>query len=555
MKLRLLSKTHLGEVPEPLPDPTIRDIWGFGFQADGNLQFLRGAGDAWEMVLLDAKGSEIRAIPLPLYDPTGEQLEWHSCQGDVWYASTSPLDRTQDASLYKYEVVKGKLERVKGQDGFIFPSISRLIPTADGGFVFLGTYRHKSTSTDILAKCDRAGNILFRLSDYSLSKQGLRYFTPSDFTITSQGLIAVLSNVGDEIDILSHDGKFIRAFELEAVWKEEPHYPTYIRSDPKGNFWVADRGRLWHMDPKGQLLGNISPQLPSGSIFQQNNFQVAPDGTIWKTNQIVLASYSPSGEEGLILGRLPKETSISEPEYGQIDPLGRVLIGDLSNGSWHVFDTNGKWLHVCELPKQNETEDYPKVGVDPEGRVYIPILDPEYEHYFSYRFSAKGEPQEIVELASHRMQFTGTAGSYWANTYVNLELFDQNGNSQVSIRRRPDQDWWHSLRDYHVSHDGGTLAVLDAGTLSLFDHKGKNGTQMALPNEVSSHQVSAGQNWIALAGWGGQVALLNRTDQSFNVVEIPLNDNAWHWGFSPSGTELWGVDIQALELYRYALPR
>ncbi len=555
VKLRLLSKTHLGEVPEPLPDPTVRDIWGFGFQVDGNLQFLRETNDAWEMVLLNAKGSEIRAIPLPLKDPTGEQLEWQSCQGDVWYASTSPLERTQDASLYKYEVAKGKLERVKGQNDFVFPDISRLIPTADGGVVFLGTYRHKYTSTDILAKCDRDGTILFNISDYSLSEQGLQYFTPNDFTITSQGLIAVLSHVGDEINILSPDGKFIRTFELEAAWKEKPHYPTDIRSDPEGNLWVADNGKLWHMNPEGQLLSTISPQLPSGSRFQQGDFQVAPDGMIWKTNQRLLASYLPSGERGLILGRLPKETSITEPGYGQIDPLGRILIGDLSNGSWHVFDTDGKWLHVCELPKEAETEDNPRVGVDPEGRVYIPILDLEYEHFFSYRFSPKGEPEKVVELASHRMRFTGGAGSYWADTVMNLELFDRNGNSHVSLRRRPDRDWWHDLWDYHVSHDGGTLAVLDADTLSFFDHQGKNGTQMTLPYELNSYQVAASQDWIVLAGWGGQVALLNRADQSIKVVETPPNKNGWRWGFSPSNTELWGVDIQALELYRYALPR
>ncbi|MDF1837668.1 MAG: hypothetical protein P1V35_07365 [Planctomycetota bacterium] len=555
LKLPLIAKTHLGPIPAQVPIPAVRDVWEFGFQTNGNLQFIRREVSAESMVLLDAEGAEAQVVPLPQTNPEGELLKWLSCHGNTWYAATAEADDYKSHKLYRFNPAHETLEAVEPKSGFRFPTISRLIPLGSGGFVLLGTYRYSNTSTTVLAKIAQDGDVEFDLSSYSLVEQGLDYFTPKDFAITADGLIAVLSVVGNDVEILSAEGKFIRTIDLETAWKKEPYYPTYIGADPDGGFWVEDDHQLWRMNSEGQLLTKIAPRFPDGSKIEFDEFQVAANGAIWKTDRRVLASFGADGGRGPLFGTPPSTESIADPFYAQIDRLGRILINDDSNGSWHVFDSEGAVLFACRLPDAVDTDDQPFVGIDGKGHVHIPSRDPEYESYLLYRFSPTGEPERIVKFPAHRMMFVRDTDSYWADTYNNFELFNAQGKAKVSVRRRPDRDWWHYVTDWQLSSDGSTLAVLDSGTLCLFDGAGENGSQITLPRGAGAWDVAVTGGWVALGGGSGHVALLDRRDQSFHKVVTPTNENLWRWGFSPSGRELWGVDIQAQELYRYALPQ
>ena len=51
-------------------------------------------------------------------------------------------------------------------------------------------------------------------------------------------------------------------------------------------------------------------------------------------------------------------------------------------------------------------------------------------------------------------------------------------------------------------------------------------------------------------------SLVRHADRAVYRLSSTPSESAssWRWGFSPDGTELWGVEIQALRLHRFELP-
>lgn len=342
---------------------------------------------------------------------------------------------------------------------------------------------------------------------------------------------------------------------LEASWihstilgcERDGHFALWYPSESmRADFTARRDGETWSVE----LTGTRPLDLRMRTTWQAPELELE----VLPTIQLGAANDDKSNDSR------PKT-----PRNASIDQFGQILISGASdNGSVFVFDREGKHLSVCRAPQASGLQLSGPCAVDDRGIIHVPtIQDVGYHSHmrFAPAYGAVGE----VDLRARDVEFDPHQARYWRRNpedAFRLERIGSGGLAELTVARRPDKKWWRNIRDFDLSSDGATLAVLEARrdgyrdrdlVLAIFDGNGENGTQIELP-DMDASCVSASRDWIALTDYHTTVMLVDRRDASLHRLPLEPSANEWTWGFSPEGDELWGVEAAALTLHRFALP-
>ena len=126
--------------------------------------------------------------------------------------------------------------------------------------------------------------------------------------------------------------------------------------------------------------------------------------------------------------------------------------------------------------------------------------------------------------------------------------------------------WFSSIAEVSVGSDG-SLAVLESGrwfghgtALSFYDAEGDPVRTVETPAGTRSYDLAFAGDWVAMErNEEGAVTqlLFNTSRDSFYDLDLDQlleRDGNWYLFLSPTGKELWAVDLRALTLERFRLP-
>ena len=160
---------------------------------------------------------------------------------------------------------------------------------------------------------------------------GDSFSSPQDVATTPSGFYVTDNNNGRVVQFDS-SGNFVRTFGSGDV-----SYPVGVAVDPSGNVYVADsgNGRIDKFDSTGNFLTSFTTSTGTNP-FQPTGVAVDPStGNIYVSDppnyRVVefnsAGSYVLSfGTEGVAVGQF------SNPQGVAVDPAGKVLVTDLTNG-------------------------------------------------------------------------------------------------------------------------------------------------------------------------------------------------------------------------------
>jgi hypothetical protein len=562
LRLELLTITPL--VPaELLPESPIREVQSIGFTDSGAIELVRGRGSECAYVELDEAGQVVSERRLPDLQPEKGIVRWYDGIGSTWFAAVRDWNADGAFSLYRVDVRTGDSREVQS---FACPEVHDLEATADGGFVLLGQ-TGRSSRRGCLIVADGSDAVRWQLTEKPGSHEHEdQLFAIADLAITRDGNVVVLSTVRDAVQIFSSDGEFVRYVDLGEAWGHEPRYPARVTEDGRTGFCVEDNGKLWRMSLEGELLESWRPMSAREVDHPLRRARFDGDGNLWRVEGDQITSSRSDGSRGLAFGAAPSKNGVEDPGGAWIDREGNICILDKGSSSWHVFDTSGEPQLVLELPQPLKTCERPgaRPTLGPDGRRYVPLRDGDDDRGH-YVFSAEGEPIEEVQLGTYLAQFRGEAPGVWCSAEYGQKLaLVRDGQMPSELLRRPDRHWFRDISDFHLSADGTTLAVLDTprfmtgergGALCIHDGAGRGRATIELFSTFSLQRVVSSDRWAAISDFGAQVLLVDLQTEEVFQLETDLDaTKSWRWGLAPDGGELWGVDVQSLDLYRFALP-
>jgi len=384
-----------------------------------------------------------------------------------------------------------------------------------------------------------------------------------------------------------------------------PSGTVFVLQDPKGRcVWSLERRADYTVpgDAKAQLRlesrvrehGAILGVAPEGRFIlwdvgakERVEFQVTEpqrDGT-WLVERGKSEAYVPSSMEPPeplpeiepeLLGTVsltpaPAASDVfTAPAAALVDPLGRILIRDDESGVIQVFDASGASLFVCR-PEPGDLEDDDSaacMAVDCEGTVHLASTMYYGDSPRFLRFDGEGRRTGLVDLGTARVAFDPNRPVAWIDRTLRdgtLQQVTAEGKTLAVVSRRSDQHWLRDLSGFDVAPDGA-LALIDSQwlfdgdpgeALALYDRDGAPRATIPLPRGFFGRHLAASNRWLVVGGYGSKRLLVRVEDgETFEFDGCPGegSESLWAFGFSPDGRELWGVDVTALKLHRFALP-
>jgi len=569
IELRRLASVELKPQAPTVENP-IRDVVALGFADTGAVKFIRREEEqrVFSCVRI-RKDGEMVEVRLPPIAPELEgALKWFDPGGETWLAALCKWGPGQKTRLFRADPATASVEEI---EGFDCPSIDSFAATGDGGFVAVTTTRTEYTLRQALMRFNADGALLWRID--ADGRDETKVLSPEGVAFTREGRIAVVDKIRDALQVLDSDGSHVRSIDLTESWSIEPRYPTGAWADRSGNVLVDDDDKLWRMDLDGTLLETIAPRRSAEEPPTDfaRRFAVAPDGAIWCTDGTAIYRLGADGIVDRVLGAAPSADVLRNPDSSFIDRCGRILVKDARSGAVHAFDETGASLFVC-TPEPGELQRVTLgcLAVDERGHIYVAN---KLHHGWQtkpqifLRFDEEGRRIGMVDLGFKEVVFDPSRPARWAEHPMSfLSLIDEKGEILAEARRRPDRRWFRQVDAFDVLNDG-TLVVVDGPDIGTRDQEGtsivicdRSGSPLRMlpvPVDRWFHLVAASSRWIALGAHGSRQLLVRVADGAvfdFDPCRGEENKNAWRYGFSPDEGELWGVEVGALKLHRFALP-
>lgn len=562
LELALLAETAL-QVPRASEQSPIRDIAAFGIAGPGTLQIVRWddrTSGGYTSLILDEEG---RVLAERAFGPFGServQSWWSLGKGKwlVWPAAVRIDTRTGSKEPFH----AGGFRNVTAAAG-----------APDGGFVVLGERGFLSSGLHpVLAAYDAAG-----VQRWS-ARTGRH--DAADLAVDRAGRVAVVSPGADLLELFGTDGSAQRTVDLAQRWGHDPRYVHAIEADTEGGFVVVESPsdtHVLHLATDGSIRAKITPRSPEGSTDVQfpRYLRVAEDGRLWTSDGRALFRLGADGTADRRLGGVRDVDALDHPGTGAIDRVGRLAIRDDATRAVHVFDRHGARLFVAEARPEDfagaRSSREGEIASDFEGNLYV------RSHALEAGWlglDAEGRRLGAVDLGGRSMyvpydvHFVPGVARYWRVVSRwegdSAVLFDLERRDLLHIDRRPDRDWFWTLRKLSVAPSGAIAAVdgeHDSQTgedLLLYEPGGDPLACIDLPTGFYTSQLAHGGGWIALASYAhDELLLVSASDRSPRWVRPPPDwsgRGARAVGFSPDGSELWLLNVAKLKLWRYALP-
>lgn len=559
--IRLALRREVTLAGAARPEPEIRDVLAFGFDAHGRLRFARGERSGATLVQLSENGEVRRATPLTFELGESEEVVWFPLAPPRWLAVRQSWEQGTRARAWLVDEITGaraeipdfphhEVERAADLPG------DRLVVLGTGGLVAFGAN----------------GTLAWRVRGDT--EGAPRPLAGQDMAVTSEGKVAVLGNGRDLVQVFSADGEHVDTIDLASAWGKDPNYPSSIVPDRDGGVLIHDfngEPALWRMGLDGGVRAKLDARMRDGQAREEYRraARVAPDGRLWTTDGHEFVRLDEQGVADLQLGQPAMLGELQSPGSAMIDStFARLLVVDDRTRALHVFDGEGQRVLLCRpRPEEVAALRFPlRMLCDSAGGALAAKSRHTNRHL---RFGADGESRGVEKLAGVDTVFVPGREAYWSVVHGAPALVGPDGRHHIDIPKLPDGRWWRAIEDLSVSADG-SLVVLDLprspnglqrepgeGLVARYDAGGKPLGEHALPETMQPSVLSHAGRWILLSYYGPPAWLIDTRDGSLRPIELgDAVDSklAVAFGLSPDGRELWALQAEARRLLRFALP-
>lgn len=567
IKLEEVAAVHLSGKGARKESP-IRDIEGFGFDAEGRICVLSARKNADPHILLITQEGEVLK---DLRVPVGKRSAIADISNPVNIGGAKFVTTVSEGGIdgkARCFMTDFDAATVKEVPDFRCWAITALAGFPNGRFAALVCHRMKYTASDELCLFDVQGNLIWRKGNFGYGGKPDDLLSPEDITSYVDGSTAVLDKIRHTIQLFDTNGTFLQSINLNETWKREPNYPTNIVEDRKGGFVVYDfnaRFSLVRMDAKGRIESQCIPKFSDGRPVKVHGLQRSPDGRLWVSDGDVLLRLSDNGTVDRILGEEASSDTIYQPSYAvTVGPSGRIYVPDDRTNAVHVFDSDGKKRGVCvpDTTDLSETSYVQHVAVSADGNVFV-LLDMTDDTYvrFDKHLKRTGRVQLDLDSVTQELYFPPSGPLCWVAGYENVFLVKDLRNTIRTISRRPDGQWLERLGSLGVAPDGSAavLAWSQSGQVSLNTY-GPTG------DPRSTYVVPRGWYRLGSVAYDGQsvffqdhnnVYIIGPNNRCIGSFRLPYDNvgNPWAGPFvTAEGKQLWFVDYEGLTLHKFAIP-
>lgn len=562
--LKSLGKLVL-QTRKQAPSP-IRNVMDFVVDGSARIAFLRrdDNGPA-SFVLADQNGKTLREIRLDVDDD--RESHWTSYAwvgGNRFILTRSAFGVDGKARAWSVDVETAEIVPLPGFD---CPSVDRLAGFPDGSFVALATTRSRFTQETTVFGFDARGKRTWVLKqDYGKDPGTL--FSPKDVAVTSTGRVVVLDVIRHTIQVFDRAGKYLKVIDLHKAWGRKPNYPSGISADRDGGFLVEDFNGsppFVRMKPDGSVRMGFRPKHADGRAFVAREMRATAAGRLWTCDGHALLRLKDSGVVDRVLGPSPTSDHIGKVAAVTIDRRGQIYAVDSRTGAVHVFDSGGKFLHVCKTEPTDFSSELwdPAITATDEGHVYLSLGDVVSGRQGEYlHFSANGKRLGIERRKTDRWYVQPTTGNGLLLDYEQAHLVNSTGQTIRSITRRPDGNWLERPHRASVAADGSFAVVAQNSdrpgvTVNIYEPNGDPIRTVAMPTSVGPFpSIAYDRRGLVASGEGGLVVFdsAGAPIQSFSPSDRRDANADWHLFFVRGTNELLVFDGKSTTLLRYARP-
>jgi hypothetical protein len=540
------------------PPSPIHDVHSFAFDDRGRIAFLRMTDDEVpDLVLIDQQGKELRQTAVK----TGVKgaSTW---SGPYWVGgSRFILANSENNAEAKTRAlwIDAQTGEYKLFPDFDCPRVNGLLGFADGTFVALGSH---------LAAFDKQGHKIWTV-DYDFSGKPEALVQPQALAATTNDDIIILEFGKPVAKCFDRQGHYLRTIDLKSVLASENNFFAGISTDVDGGFLV-ERGTspLARLNADGTVRARLTPKYADGkTIDAERDTRIAPDGKLWTSDGWCLMRLNEKGIVDRVVGQSPKIEELGSTNHIAIDHKGQIYALDSRTGTIHVFDSAGRFRHVCPSTWKDFSGlvSSPAMSFGDQGDVYygpggeFKLLDEKcpYAH-----FGPNGEKLKSVVWTGESCLLQPRTGHLVSLSFRGAVLIDLAGKTIRSLARRPDHCWMAGLMSASVAADG-SFAILaneyEQGppTVNLFTADGDPICTIPLPGLTrwSIEMAYAGQRVVVAAQEG--LFFFDRSGAALCRSDLPLPPRR-NLSYSPylldEGRTLALIDGTNPRLYRYQLP-
>ena len=532
----------------PLPTGPVRDVSAFGFDARGCIGFLRGRG---HFVLIEQSGALLAEVPLKLPQelPANAKIFLAWIAGDRWLVTASAWEK--DAKACAWWIDAGKLTMTE-ISGFDCPRIDSMAGAGDGGFVVLAS-TPMDYSSNLVVAFDAAAKRRWSMeANQEFTRD--KFFSPVSVIVTSRGEVAVLDKIRETVHIYDLGGKHLRTVELKEAWKREPKHPSKITGDAEGGFIIGDmfaEPPFVQMRADGTVRTQFAPKFKDGGIPDKyGEIRVAPDGRMWLNNRHNFVRLGDDGMVDMTVGTKPDADTLGIIAAAACDAQGRIYVADDQTGAVHVFDADGRKLHVCTPTKSDISGNLvgASLAVTDLGRTYL-RGDRNDKQYVV--FGPDGSRERVVPAKKDYDEWQsrrGTGGMLVLD-FDKILLTDEKFEVKRTIDRWPDRRWFDFSESAAVARDGSFVvlggSLSEKGMLGFYSPKGDPQRMARVPVEWDTES-------LMLVGWSGKhlvfghrgaSVICDREGKPVHVLRVPAEDGKWAEFITRDGRELWVLEF------------
>jgi hypothetical protein len=525
----------------------IRDIIAYAFAPDSSIRFVRDDGTHVTLVQLDRAGHVQAEAEVTLPDGMKCHGAWAAQNGQGWLCALPIEGIDERLEVLRLDATDRSAKPLGTFGGDI---LSELAATPDGGFVLL------DISNTRLVCYDATGRERWEVEEGYPDPTKL--FSPEDVAATTDGRVAVLDNIRNSVQVFSSAGVFQESIDLVQVLGQKPNYLSSIEPDQGEGLLLKDfegEPPLWRLSGSYALVGQLSPKDPDGLTAGdlERHTRIAPDGSIWSTDARIFAELDATGRVRHILGESAVVEDLHEPGTVRIDSQGRIAVQDDRTACVHVFDQSGQriWIGKAIAEDVPFADSIRRIAMAADDSLFVEM---EYHNGAYLAFEPDGRRRGSRDFGASLVTCIPSSSDCWAVRDEHLVRLGPTGNVLDEIARRPDHKHFVEIEDIAVAPNG-EVAALDGADLLLYEADGKAIGVHRLPDTYSNLAYSG--RWVAVSDWSAEVLLVDTKVGALFKFAVPNEGKRpdCHYGFSPSGSELWVVQRSPLLMRRFLLPK
>jgi sugar lactone lactonase YvrE len=196
----------------------------------------------------------------------------------------------------------------------------------------------------------------------------------SMIALDGKGNVIVVVRVAPYFRMFTTDGKFVKA------WGEAGMFGMAhsVHFDKEGNMWVADPTLhvVRKLNSEGKIVMTLGQQGTAGDNASQDRFNQPNFVAFGATGNVFVSDgyrnsrvveFTKEGKFvrifGGVAGNQPGQLQL--PHGVAVDSKGRVIVSDSDNKRISVFDPDGKFVEIWEVPSRGG------IAIAPDDTVYV----------------------------------------------------------------------------------------------------------------------------------------------------------------------------------------